>query len=71
MGLLNPYVQAAKDGLEALQKIASEALIHSTLFGRDALLSIAKVGLVRGQIFCRLGLQRAGFGLISVVFCAV
>jgi hypothetical protein len=51
MGLLYPYVQAAKESLDSLQKVASEALIHATLFGRDALLATAKVGLVRGQIF--------------------
>jgi hypothetical protein len=51
MGLINPFVQAAKEGLEGLQKVAAEALIHATLFGRDALLTAVKVGLVCGQIF--------------------
>jgi hypothetical protein len=54
-GLLYPYVQAAKEGLEAMQKVAAEALVQATVFGRDALLTSVKVGLVRGQIFSGLG----------------
>jgi hypothetical protein len=46
MALVNPYVQAAKDNLEALQKVAAEALVQATIFGRDALLTTVKVGLV-------------------------
>jgi hypothetical protein len=54
MGLLYPFVQAAKDNLEALQKLAAESLIQATLFGRDALLAKVKVGLGYGQtVPCR------------------
>jgi hypothetical protein len=46
---LNPYVQAAKEGLESLLKSSADALIQATLLGRDALLAANKVGLVCGQ----------------------
>jgi hypothetical protein len=46
---VNPYVQAAKEGLESLLKSSAETLIQSTLLGRDALLATIKVGLVCGQ----------------------
>jgi hypothetical protein len=50
MALLYPYIQAAKESVETIQKVAAEALVQATLFGREALLSTVKVGLVRGQI---------------------
>jgi hypothetical protein len=51
---INPYVQAAKESLESLLKSSADALLHTTLLGRDALISTIKVGLVRGQTFFRV-----------------